>query len=133
MDFSDFHALVVDDFTVMRRIIKNMLRKLGVLIIDEAEDGKAAYDMIKQRPYNLIILDWNMPRMSGLDLLTVLRKDTKHKTIPVLMVTSEALESQVITAVQAGATNYIVKPFTEETLIKKLMAIMKAHPEIETI
>ena len=102
-----------------------MLRRIGINFIDDAEDGKAALSLLKSNSYNLIILDWNMPNMSGIDLLKTIRNDEILKNTPVLMVTSEAKESQIVIAVQSGASNYIVKPFTEATLIKKLCTILK--------
>ena len=125
MKIGDVRILVVDDFSTMRKIIKAMLRRIGIKSIDDAEDGKVALNLLKSHPYNLVILDWNMPKMSGIDLLRSIRTDEKLKLIPVLMVTSEAKESQIIVAVQSGASNYIVKPFTEATLIKKICAILK--------
>lgn len=125
MMIGDLRILVVDDFSTMRKIIKSMLRKIGIKSIDDAEDGKIALNLLNSQPYNLVILDWNMPNMSGLDLLKSIRTDEKLKHVPVLMVTSEAKESQIIIAIQAGASNYIVKPFTEATLIKKLYATLK--------
>ena len=130
MKIGDIKILVVDDFSTMRKIIKSMLRRVGIKSIDDAEDGKIALSYLKSKPYNLIILDWNMPNMSGLDLLRSIKIDETLKNIPVLMVTSEAKESQVIIAVQSGASSYIVKPFTEATLIKKLCAILKI--EVQT-
>ncbi|BAH74529.1 response regulator [Solidesulfovibrio magneticus] len=124
MNIAKLRILVVDDFSTMRKIIKSMLRKIGVKSIDDAEDGKIALNLINIHTYDLIILDWNMPNMSGIDLLKSIKKDQKPKYTPVLMVTSEATEPQIITAVQAGASNYIVKPFTEATLTKKLCAIL---------
>lgn len=127
MNIKLLQILVVDDFSTMRKIIKSMLRKIGVKSIDDAEDGRVALDFLSSHPYDLVILDWNMPNMSGIDLLKSIKANEKLKHVPVLMVTSEATESQIIIAVQTGAANYIVKPFTEATLIKKLSAILNVE------
>ncbi len=112
--------LVVDDMSTMRRIIKNALRQLGFLNIEEAEDGQVALQKVKQWPVDLIITDWNMPNMDGLDLLKAIREDPTYKQIPVLMVTAQAEQKSVLEAIRAGATNYIVKPFTADTLKGKI-------------
>jgi two-component system chemotaxis response regulator CheY len=119
--------LVVDDFSTMRRIVRGILKKLGYRNIDEAEDGQSALKMLKQASYQLIICDWNMPVMTGLDLLKAVRADEELKTIPFLMVTAEAKKENILTAIQAGVSNYIVKPFTEEVLSKKLEEIFKSR------
>lgn len=133
MEYSKLRVLVVDDFSTMRKIVKNMLRQAGVKQIVEAENGKVALELLERQPFNLVVLDWNMPSVSGLDVLKTIRANEKLHCLPVLMVTSEALESQVLIAVQAGVTNYIVKPFTEEVLFKKINAIMKTHPDMENM
>ncbi|GAB6038407.1 chemotaxis response regulator CheY [Fundidesulfovibrio butyratiphilus] len=133
MEYSKLRVLVVDDFSTMRKIVKNMLRKAGVKQVVEAENGKVALEMLERQAFNLVVLDWNMPGVSGLDVLKTIRADERLHCMPVLMVTSEALESQVLIAVQAGVTNYIVKPFTEEVLFKKINAIIKTHPDMETM
>lgn len=133
MEYSKLRVLVVDDFSTMRKIVKNMLKQAGVKQIVEAENGRVALEFLERQSFNLVILDWNMPSVSGLDVLKAIRANERLHCLPVLMVTSEALESQVLIAVQAGVTNYIVKPFTEEVLFKKINAIMKAHPDMETM
>jgi len=115
--------LIVDDFSTMRRIIKNILRQLGFTNVQEADDGSTAWPKIQSEPFDLIVTDWNMPKMSGLELLKAIRSDENLKDLPVLMVTAEALKENIIEAVKAGVSNYIVKPFTAETLQEKLQKI----------
>ena len=115
--------LIVDDFSTMRRIIKNLLRQLGFTNVQEANDGATAWPKIQSEPFDLIVTDWNMPKMSGLELLKAIKSDESLKDIPVLMVTAEALKENIIEAVKAGVSNYIVKPFTAETLQEKLERI----------
>jgi len=117
-------VLIVDDFSTMRRILKNLLRQIGFTNIQEADDGTTALQLLKTDPADLVISDWNMPKMSGLDLLKAIRGDNKLKTIPVLMVTAEARKENIVEAVQAGVNNYIVKPFTAETLKEKLEKVL---------
>ena len=112
--------LTVDDMATMRKIIKSLLNQLGYTNIDEAENGKEALAKLKQNKYDLVLLDWNMPEMDGITLLQEIRKDTHLKDIPVIMVTAEAKKENVLLAIQSGANNYIVKPFTAETLKEKL-------------
>lgn len=119
----DMKILVVDDFSTMRRIIKNILRQLGFTNVQEADDGSTAWPKIQSEPFDLIVTDWNMPKMSGLELLKAIRGDEDLKDLPVLMVTAEALKENIIEAVKAGVSNYIVKPFTAETLQEKLNKI----------
>jgi two-component system, chemotaxis family, chemotaxis protein CheY len=116
-------VLVVDDFATMRRIVKGVLRQLGFSNIIEAEDGNAAMGELKKEKIGLIVSDWNMPNMSGLDLLKAVRGDTDLKSIPFLMVTAEGQKENVIEAVKAGVSNYIVKPFTPETFGEKLKKV----------
>ncbi|MCC6932894.1 MAG: chemotaxis response regulator CheY [Deltaproteobacteria bacterium] len=118
--------LVVDDFSTMRRIVKNILHQLGFQNIEEAEDGKIALNRLKQGGVEFVISDWNMPNMMGIDLLRQVRSDEGLKALPFLMVTAESQKENVIEAVQAGVSNYIVKPFTAETLEQKLELIFKA-------
>ena len=118
--------LVVDDFSTMRRIVKNILHQLGFSNIEEAEDGKVALNRLKQGGVEFVISDWNMPNMMGIDLLRQVRSDDGLKSLPFLMVTAESQKENVIEAVQAGVSNYIVKPFTAETLEQKLELIFKA-------
>lgn len=115
--------LVVDDFSTMRRIIKNLLRDLGFTNADEADDGLTALPMLQAGNYDLLITDWNMPGMQGIDLLRAVRADPKLSTMPVLMVTAEQKKAQIIEAAQAGVNGYIVKPFTAATLKEKLEKI----------
>jgi two-component system, chemotaxis family, chemotaxis protein CheY len=116
-------VLVVDDFATMRRIIKNVLKQIGFTSIVEADDGTTALGVLKKEPIDLIISDWNMPKMTGLDLLKTVRADEGTKAIPFLMVTAEAQKDNVLQAVQAGVSNYVVKPFTADTVKEKLAQI----------
>jgi len=113
-------VLVVDDFSTMRRIIKNLLKQIGYKDIDEAEDGVQALSKLQDGGYGLVVSDWNMPNMDGLEMLKAVRQNPAIKNIPVLMVTAEAEKEKVITAIQAGVNNYVVKPFTGEILKEKL-------------
>ncbi|MBI5893173.1 MAG: chemotaxis response regulator CheY [Deltaproteobacteria bacterium] len=117
--------LVVDDFSTMRRIIRNLLKELNYLNVDEADDGTTALPKLKAEKFDFVITDWNMPNMSGLDLLKAIRADAGLKHIPVLMVTAEASSENVVLAVQAGVSNYIVKPFTAVTLKEKIDKILE--------
>jgi two-component system chemotaxis response regulator CheY len=117
--------LTVDDFSTMRRIIRNMLRQLGYTNIVEAEDGAAAWSLLQREKVDFVISDWNMPNMNGLDLLKAIRADENLKPIPVLLVTAEALKEYIVEAVKAGVNNYVVKPFTAETLQEKIDTIFK--------
>ncbi len=117
--------LTVDDFSTMRRIIRNMLRQLGYTNIVEAEDGAEALSLLQREKVDFVISDWNMPNMSGLGLLKAIRADDNLKPIPVLLVTAEALKENVVEAVKSGVNNYVVKPFTAETLKEKIDAIFK--------
>jgi len=111
--------LVVDDFSTMRRIIKNLLRDLGFTNIQEADDGNTALPMLQQGDFDFVVTDWNMPGMQGIDLLKEIRKDDNLSHLPVLMVTAEAKREQIIQAAQAGVNGYSVKPFTAVTLKEK--------------
>jgi two-component system chemotaxis response regulator CheY len=117
--------LVVDDFSTMRKIVKNVLKQLGYNNIEEAEDGAQAYTKLKNNTFNFVVSDWNMPNMDGLDMLKKVRSDQEIKDLPVLMVTAEAEKDKVITAIKAGVNNYIVKPFTAETLKQKMEQIFE--------
>lgn len=117
---TNMKILVVDDFSTMRRIVRNILKQLGYSNIEEAEDGVIALQKLKSDRFDFVVSDWNMPNMSGLDLLKAVRADAATKDIKFLMVTAEALQENVILAVQAGVNNYIVKPFTAETLKEKI-------------
>lgn len=124
MDLS-MKVLVVDDFATMRRIIKNVLKQIGFIHILEADDGTKALEVLKGNKVDLIISDWNMPQMTGLDLLKMVRNDASTKAIPFLMVTAEAQKDNVLQAVQYGVSNYIVKPFTGDAMKEKLNQIFK--------
>ncbi len=117
--------LIVDDFSTMRRIIKNLLRDLGFNNTQEADDGSTALPMLQKGDFDFVVTDWNMPGMQGIDLLKAMRADDKLKTIPVLMVTAEAKREQIIAAAQAGVNGYVVKPFTAATLKEKLDKIFE--------
>ncbi len=117
--------LVVDDFSTMRRIIKNLLRDLGFTNTQEADDGNTALPMLQSGNFDFLVTDWNMPGMQGIDLLKAVRADSKLKSIPVLMVTAESKREQIIEAAQAGVNGYIVKPFTAATLDEKLQKIFE--------
>jgi len=113
-------VLVVDDFSTMRRIVKNILRQLEFTNIIEADDGSTGLEVLQKEKVGIIISDWNMPKMTGLELLKAVRVDDALKDIPFLMVTAEAQQENIIEAVKAGVSNYIVKPFTAETLSQKI-------------
>jgi len=117
--------LIVDDFSTMRRIIKNLLRDLGFNNTFEADDGNTALPMLKNGDYDFVVTDWNMPGMEGIDLLKEIRKDQALCHIPVLMVTAEAKREQIIEAAQSGVNGYIIKPFTAATLKEKLEKIFE--------
>lgn len=116
-------VLVVDDFATMRRIVKNILVQLGYKNIVEADDGTTAVDILKNEKVDLIISDWNMPKMTGLDLLKHVRADARLTNIPFIMVTAEAQQDNIILAVKAKVSQYIVKPFTAETLGEKITKV----------
>jgi two-component system chemotaxis response regulator CheY len=116
-------VLVVDDFATMRRILKNVLKQIGFTNIVEADDGTTALEALKEKKVDLIISDWNMPKMTGLDFLKTVRGDESTKDIPFVMVTAEAQKDNVLQAVQAGVSNYIVKPFTADTVKEKLAKV----------
>jgi two-component system chemotaxis response regulator CheY len=120
----DLKFLVVDDFSTMRRIIKNLLNDLGYPNVEEADDGKTALPMLQAGSFDFLITDWNMPGMPGLDLIKAVRADGKLAKMPVLMLTAEAKREQIIEAAQAGVNGYVIKPFTAETLKEKLDKIL---------
>jgi two-component system chemotaxis response regulator CheY len=122
--YKDLTVLIVDDFSTMRRIMRNILRDLEFKNILEAEDGTAAVGILEKQSVDLVISDWNMPKMTGLDLLRHVRGDEKTKDLPFLMVTAEAQKENVVEAVKARVSNYIVKPFTAATLGEKLFKIL---------
>jgi two-component system chemotaxis response regulator CheY len=117
--------LIVDDFSTMRRIIKNLLRDLGYNNTQEADDGSTALPMLQRGDFDFVVTDWNMPGMQGIDLLRAIRADDSLKHLPVLMVTAEAKREQIIAAAQAGVNGYVVKPFTAATLKEKLDKIFE--------
>jgi two-component system chemotaxis response regulator CheY len=117
--------LVVDDFSTMRRIVRNLLKELGYTNVDEAEDGVAALQKLKGANFQFVVTDWNMPNMTGIELLKAIRADATLKHLPVLMITAEAKKENIIEAAQSGASGYIVKPFTAGTLEEKLNKIFE--------
>lgn len=117
--------LIVDDFSTMRRIIKNLLRDLGFTNTEEADDGHSALPMLQGAKFDFLITDWNMPGMTGIELLKAVRADDKIATLPVLMVTAEAKREQIIEAAQAGVNGYVVKPFTAAALKEKIEKIFE--------
>jgi two-component system chemotaxis response regulator CheY len=117
--------LVVDDFSTMRRIVRNLLKELGFTNVDEAEDGAVALQKLNGAPFDFVVTDWNMPNMDGLTLLQTIRQTPHLKHLPVLMITAEAKKENIIAAAQAGASGYIVKPFTAATLSEKLEKIFE--------
>ena len=119
--------LVVDDFSTMRRIVRNLLKELGFTNVDEAEDGVVALQKLKNGHFQFVITDWNMPNMTGIDLLKNIRADGELKALPVLMITAEAKKENIIEAAQSGASGYIVKPFTAAVLEEKLNKIFEKH------
>jgi two-component system chemotaxis response regulator CheY len=118
-------VLVVDDFSTMRRIVKNLLRDLGFTNIQEADDGSTALPMLQNGDFDFVVTDWNMPGMQGIDLLKAIRADSTLAHIPVLLITAEAKKEQIIMAAQAGVNGYIVKPFTAGTLKNKIDKIFE--------
>ena len=115
--------LIVDDFSTMRRIVRNLLKQLSFNNVDEAEDGTVALEKIKSGSYDFVITDWNMPNMNGLELLKAIRSDDALKDLPVLLITAEAEKENVVLAAQAGVNDYIVKPFTGDVLQQKINRI----------
>jgi len=124
IDFS-IKVLVADDFATMRKIVRNILKQIGFEDIVEAEDGTTALQILKNEKIGLVVTDWNMPNMSGLELLQHIRKNPDTAKVPVLMVTAEGLKENVLEAVKAGVNNYVVKPFTAEVLQEKIEAIFR--------
>jgi two-component system chemotaxis response regulator CheY len=118
-------VLLVDDFSTMRRIVKNTLRQIGFTQIEEAEDGQKAFDRLMSEKFDFVVSDWNMPNMTGIDLLRKVRAEPTLKHLPFLMVTAEAKQENVVEAIKAGVSNYIVKPFTVATLQDKIAKIFK--------
>jgi two-component system chemotaxis response regulator CheY len=125
MDATQMKFLIVDDFSTMRRIVRNLLKELGYQNAEEAEDGAVALTMLRAGSFDFVVSDLNMPNMNGFELLREIRSDAKLKSLPVLLVTAEARKEDIVTAAQAGASGYIVKPFTKGTLEEKLTKILQ--------
>jgi len=125
----DLRFLVVDDFSTMRRIIKNLLHDLGYQNVTEADDGNTALPILQAGNVDFLITDWNMPGMPGLELLKAVRSDPKLAKLPVLMLTAEAKREQIVEAAQAGVNGYVIKPFTAVTLKEKLDKILESRPK----
>ncbi|MDR0217445.1 MAG: chemotaxis response regulator CheY [Enterobacteriaceae bacterium] len=125
MASKDLKFLVVDDFSTMRRIVRNLLKELGFNNVDEAQDGAEALTKLRATEFDFVISDWNMPNIDGLELLKTIRSDEKLAALPVLMVTAEAKKENIIAAAQAGASGYVVKPFTAAILEEKLNKIFE--------
>ncbi len=123
--------LVVDDFSTMRRIVRNLLKELGFSNVQEAEDGVDALAKLRAAEFDFVVTDWNMPNMTGIELLRAIRADAKLKHLPILMVTAEAKKENIIEAAQAGASGYVVKPFTAATLDEKLKKIFQNFPNLQ--
>jgi two-component system, chemotaxis family, chemotaxis protein CheY len=123
----NLNFLVVDDFSTMRRIIKNLLHDLGYLNVTEADDGNTALPLLKNGNFDFLITDWNMPGMPGLELLKLVRADARLGKMPVLMLTAEAKREQIVEAAQAGVSGYVIKPFTATTLKEKIDKILAAR------
>ena len=121
----DMKILIVDDFSTMRRIIKNLLRDLGFTNTHEADDGATGLPLLKSGDFDFLITDWNMPGMTGIDLLKAVRADDKIKSLPVLLVTAEAKREQIVLAAEAGVNGYVVKPFTAQVLQEKIEKIFE--------
>jgi len=125
MDAANMKFLIVDDFSTMRRIVRNLLKEIGYANADEAEDGVVALSKLRASKFDFVVSDLNMPNMDGFELLNSIRGDEALKKLPVLLVTAEAKKEDIVTAAQAGASGYIVKPFTKATLEEKLAKIMQ--------
>jgi len=121
----DMKILIVDDFSTMRRIIKNLLRDLGFTNTQEADDGLTALPMLKNGDFDFLVTDWNMPGMSGIDLLKHVRADERLSSLPILMVTAEAKRDQIVEAAKAGVNGYVIKPFTAAALKEKIEKIFE--------
>lgn len=130
MGIENTKFLVVDDFSTMRRIVRNLLKELGFANVQEAEDGVDALNKLRGETFDFVVSDWNMPNMTGIELLRAIRADESLKHLPVLMVTAEAKKENIIMAAQAGASGYVVKPFTAVTLDEKLKKIFAAFPQL---
>jgi len=130
MSQENLKFLVVDDFSTMRRIVRNLLKELGFTNVDEAEDGVVALAKLKGGGFDFVISDWNMPNMTGIELLRAIRGDATLAGLPVLMITAEAKKENIIEAAQAKASGYIVKPFTAAVLDEKLNKILKTMEKV---
>jgi len=124
MEANNIRFLVVDDFSTMRRIVRNLLKEIGHTNVEEAEDGQVALGKLQAGEFDFVVSDLNMPNMNGFELLRQIRADAKLKSLPVLLVTAEAKKEDIVTAAQIGASGYIVKPFTKATLEEKLGKIL---------
>lgn len=124
MDPTNIRFLVVDDFSTMRRIVRNLLKEIGHTNVEEAEDGQIALNKLRSTEFDFVVSDLNMPNMNGFELLRQIRADAGLKSLPVLLVTAEAKKEDIVTAAQIGASGYIVKPFTKATLEEKLGKIL---------
>ncbi|BCD61840.1 two-component system, chemotaxis family, chemotaxis protein CheY [Nitratiruptor sp. YY08-26] len=122
----NIRILVVDDAPMIRRILKNLLKEMGFSNIDEAEDGMVALQKLRNQKYDFVITDWNMPNLTGIELVQEIRKDPNLKSLPIMMVTAEAKKENIILALKSGVNNYIVKPFTPENVKAKIEAIFSA-------
>lgn len=122
---TDLKFLIVDDFSTMRRIVRNLLKEMGYANADEAEDGVAALQKLRNGHFDFVVTDINMPNMNGFELLAQIRADDALKNLPVLMVTAEARKEDIVLAAKSGASGYIVKPFTKATLDEKVSKIMQ--------
>ena len=123
----EMQFLVVDDYSTMRRIVKNLLHDLGYAQVQEADDGNTALPMLRGGAFDFLITDWNMPGMPGLDLLKAVRADKRLAKLPVLMLTAEAKREQIVEAAQAGVNGYVIKPFTAATLKEKIDKILESR------
>ncbi|GAB3667483.1 chemotaxis response regulator CheY [Ramlibacter alkalitolerans] len=124
---SELKFLIVDDFSTMRRIVRNLLKEAGYAHADEAEDGAVALNKLRNGKFDFVLADINMPNMNGFELLTAMRADPQLKAVPVLMITAEARKEDIVLAAQSGASGYIVKPFTKATLEEKVAKILQKH------
>lgn len=124
---ADPRFLIVDDFSTMRRIVRNLLKEIGFANAEEAEDGAVALNMLRSGKFDFVVSDINMPNMNGFELLKNIRADDALKSIPVLMVTAEAKKEDIVAAAQSGANGYIVKPFTKATLEEKVQKILQKN------
>ncbi|AAQ61109.1 MULTISPECIES: chemotaxis response regulator CheY [Chromobacterium] len=125
MSDKNMRFLVVDDFSTMRRIVRNLLKELGFTNVDEAEDGQVALHKLKTQSFDFVVSDWNMPNMTGIELLKAVRADPQLKHLPFMMITAEAKRENIIEAAMAGASGYIVKPFTAATMEEKMNKIFQ--------